>query len=185
VRTSDDLHFGTEHAVEFADRHARVAKITIPPGFGLTPCLTFRSMVNLRGDPALPSSRASLEFHPATPLEYLERWMAANEVFRDDVSLASVIAWEDGKVSFAITQPQYHGVPASPREIDQFFTSSAWVRLPDVSAHTLYYHYAFQVLAIDALPRNCYIHDEALLPFDVILCRPDDALEKFLRLYPV
>jgi hypothetical protein len=39
-------------------------------------------------------------------------------------------------------------------------------------------------LAIDALPRNCYVHDGDFLPFDVILCRPSDELERFLALYP-
>lgn len=181
---SEDLHFGTEHAVEFADKHARVLKITIPPGFGLIPCLKQLRTVNLRNDPTLPAFRTSLEFDAATPLEYLDRWIVANEAFRDDAKLASVISWADGQVSFVITQPQYHGVPASPRQIEQFFTSSGWVQLAEVSTHTLYYHYAFQTLAIDALSRNCYVHEGSLLPFDVILFRPDEGLERFLKLYP-
>ena len=48
----------------------------------------------------------------------------------------------------------------------------------------MFFNYAFQVLAIDALPRNCYLRDGNLLPFDVILCRPDAELEGVLRLYP-
>lgn len=47
----------------------------------------------------------------------------------------------------------------------------------------LFCNYAIQSLAIDALPRNCYLKDGDLLPFDVILCQPDEALEAFLRLY--
>ena len=35
----------------------------------------------------------------------------------------------------------------------------------------------------DALPRNGYLKDGDLLPFDVILCQPDEELEAFLRLY--
>jgi hypothetical protein len=34
------------------------------------------------------------------------------------------------------------------------------------------------------LPRNCYIHEDELLPFDVIVCRPDEELEKLLQWYP-
>lgn len=49
--------------------------------------------------------------------------------------------------------------------------------------HSLFLKYAFQTLAIDALPRNCYLKDGDLLPFDVILCHPDEELEAFLRLY--
>ncbi len=33
------------------------------------------------------------------------------------------------------------------------------------------------------LPRNCYLKDGDLIPFDVILCRPDEELDVFLRLY--
>ena len=48
-----------------------------------------------------------------------------------------------------------------------------------MSGHILYFNYAYQVLAIDAMPRTCYLHPEgSLLPFDVILCRPDEALER-------
>jgi|GEM_PF-2335612 len=39
-------------------------------------------------------------------------------------------------------------------------------------------------LAFDAEPRNCYVNDGGLQPFDVVLCQPNDALEKFLRIYP-
>jgi len=42
---------------------------------------------------------------------------------------------------------------------------------------------AFNILAIDVLPRNCYIRDGQLQPFDVILCQPDEPLEEYLKLY--
>jgi hypothetical protein len=38
-------------------------------------------------------------------------------------------------------------------------------------------------MAIDAESRNCYVTDDGLQPFDVILCEPDDDLERFLRIY--
>lgn len=114
----------------------------------------------------------------------MERWIAANEVFGDDVHLTSVIHWADGQVSFAISQPQYHGTPATGREIERYFESAGWTWLPGISEHTLFYNYAFQVLSIDALPRNCYLKDEGLLPFDFILCHPDEKLGTFLALYP-
>jgi len=170
--------------VELSSLHSRVGKITIPPKFGLIPHSVSLPVTNLRAEPSLPSHRLALEFVPATPLEYLERWIAANEVFDDDVMLAAVIEWADGQVSFGITQPHYHGEPAAFREIEHFFEAAGWTRLPDLSGHTLFFNYAFQVLAIDALPRNCYVHGGALLPFDVILCRPNEELEKLLNLYP-
>lgn len=138
---------------------------------------------NLRDDPLVPAFKQQLEFIHATPLEYLERWMAANEVFEDDVRLTSVVEWSDGCISLSISQPQYHGEPATPREIESFFTAAGWTRIPDDSGHLLFFNYAFNVLAIDALPRNCYIKDGNLLPFDVILCHPDESIQDFLKLY--
>lgn len=159
-------------------------KITIPPRFGLIPQVVSHPIVNLRGDKSAYSTRQAIEFLPATPVEYLSRWIAANDVYRDRVKLHSVVQWADGNVSFVISQPQYHGKPATPREIEHFFESSGWTRLPEVSGHMLFFNYAFQVLAIDALPRNCYLHEGSLLPFDVILCHPDEPLERLLKLYP-
>lgn len=180
------MHMGTEHAVELSDDYSRVGKLTIPPAFGLAPRVVSHPLIDLRQDSISPGFRQVIEFLPATPLEYLERWIAANEVFEDAVKLTSVVEWADGQVSFSISQPQYHGEPAPPRDIDRYFEASDWTRIQDPgrSGHVLYFNYAFQVLAIDALPRNCYLHEGALLPFDVILCKPDETLETFLRLYP-
>lgn len=170
--------------VDFSSREGLVAKITNPPGFGLIPCVLSFSIVNLRDPAGIPKMREAVEFVPATPLEYLERWMDANELFNDDVHLVSVIEWADGQVSFGITQPQYHGQPADPREIEHYFIAAGWTPIPDNSGHRIFYNYNWQVMAIDAEPRNCYINQDLLLPFDVILCRPDEALEKHLGLYP-
>ena len=158
-------------------------KITVPPKFGLIPAVISVPQANLRNDPTIPPLRKETGIVHATPLEYLERWLAANEVFEDDVRLTSVIEWSDGQISFAISQPQYHGEPATDREIDHFFTEAGWTRIRDATGHVLFFNYAFNVLAIDALPRNCYVRDGQLQPFDVILCHPTEELESFLRLY--
>ena len=180
-----DLHYGTEHAVGSGDLLGLVVKVTIPPKFGLVPKVVRHPLVNLRDDPTVPAFREALEFIAATPLEYLERWVAAIDVFGDDVRLASVVRWADGLVSFVVTQPQHHGSPADPREIDLYFDQSGWTRVPDPSRqHVLFFNYAFGILAIDALPRNCYLNEDGLLPFDVILCRPDVATENPLHLFP-
>ena len=184
--TNTDLHYGSEHVVESDEAGEQMAKITIPPAFGLVPRVLEHPVIQLQGAKNLPLIRQAIEFVPATPLEYLERWLAANDVFEDDVRLTSVVQWADGHVSFGISQPQYHGEPAPARDIDRFFGASGWTRISDPgdSGHVLYFNYAFEVLAIDALPRNCYIQGDALLPFDVILCRPDEKFERYLRLYP-
>lgn len=158
-----------------------MVKITIPPKFGLIPQVLTHSVPNLRGE---PGERKAIEFLPATPLEYLERWMAANEIFGDDVRLTSVIRRADDQVSFAISQPQYHGAPATEAEIDESFRASGWTAIRDPERqHQLFFNYAYSILAVDALPRNCYINEDGLLPFDVILYQPDEEMDEYLGLY--
>jgi hypothetical protein len=182
LKAAPDRQVGTEHLVEFEEHSGSVIKLTVPPKFGLISRVLTHPVPNLRGE---PGSRQAIEFVPATPLEYLERWMAANEVLGDAVRLTAVIRWADGQVSFAIRQPHYAGVPASEWEIEAGFRADGWTPIRDPGGqHRLFYHHAWQVLAIDALPRNCYIRDGALQPFDVILCRPDAELESHLALYP-
>ncbi|BCU76204.1 hypothetical protein [Luteolibacter sp. LG18] len=172
---------GSEHWVDFSDEDGHYHKTTIPPAFGLVPKVVTHPVVDLRS--AIPKTRQAIEFLPGTPLEYLERWRTSNELFGDDVRLVSVIAWADGGLSFGITQPQYHGVPAEPREIEHHFLRAGWVRLPDPSGHVIFFNHAFGVMAIDAERRNCYVTDGELQPFDVILCRPDAEMEEFLGIY--
>lgn len=184
-RQNPDLHYGTEHAVESDAGGSLMVKITKPPGFGLIPTHVLHRIPNLRGEKSTPDFRSAIEFQAASPLAYLNRWSAANEIFGDDVRLASVVSWSDGMVSFVILQPQYHGVPADPREIERFFLEAGWTLIRDPTRqHQLFYNYAFQILAIDAFPRNCFVHKGNFLPFDVILCHPEQSLEQLLKLYP-
>ena len=130
------------------------------------------------------ASREVIEFFPATPLEYLSRWSASNDVFGDDVQFVTVIQWQDGAVSIGITQTQYHGTPAEPREIEKYFKRAGWKLLNDPSGHTVFFNYAFEIMAIDAEKRNCYVTEYGLQPFDVILCVPDADMERYLKIYP-
>lgn len=117
-----DATIGTEHMVELDTHTGLVGKTTLPPGFGLVPAVRQHSLAVLRPEAGGPVAAESIEFVSATPLEYLSRWLANNEVFG--------------------------------------------------------------VLAIDAETRNCYINRGGLQPFDVIVCEPDEALERYLRIYP-
>ncbi len=170
--------------VDFFSGSGRVRKITKPPGFGLIPFVNSLPVLDLRNPDVASQCRQSIEFRAATPAEYLQRWLDANEIFSDDVRLESVIEWADGQVSFGISQPQYHGEPAAAREIDHYFMASGWTPIFDSSGHSIFFNYAWQLLAIDVESRNCYINGGLLLPFDVLLCRPDEALEQYFRLYP-
>jgi len=169
--------------VEFSPKNSRFAKVTKPVGFGLVPKV--RRIESKWADPAKATlTREALEFFPATPIEYLERWQASNVLFGDDVHLASVVRWKDGAVSFVVTQPQYHGEPADEREIVRYFGEAGWEQLKDPSGHLVFYNYALGTIAVDAAPRNCYINEGGLQPFDVILCRPNRELAEYLGIEP-
>ena len=181
---SASVTMGSEHVVEFDSMTSRVIKITIPKGFGLTPKLlqVKQAHADLRSE--IKATRPSIEFVPGTPLEYLSRWQVCNKLFNDDVRLSDVILWPDKRVSFSISQPSYAGNIPNNRDIEAYFTEAGWTRVTNELHHTIFYNYAFQILALDIEPRNCYISDGGdLLPFDVILSEPDDELSDFLRLY--
>lgn len=67
--------------VELDARAGLVGKTTVPPGFGLVPYLLRHSLAVLRPDADAPRKADAIEFVKATPLEYLARWRACNEVF--------------------------------------------------------------------------------------------------------
>lgn len=176
LRDSKECFVGSEHLVDANPDIGRIAKITIPPAFGLIPGVVHLSQ-------GFGKIRKTIEAVEATPIEYLKRWIANNDVFQDDVDLESVIKWPDGAVSFAISQPQYHGEPAEERKIDQYFVNAGWTRLQPQYGHKLYYNYAFEVLAMDMESRNCYSTVNGLQPFDVILTHPDEELENWLSIF--
>lgn len=76
------------------DELGRVGKLTIPTKFSLIPKVLTHGVPNLRGE---LGTRKAIEFVHATPLEYLGRWIAANEVFGDDVKLTAVVQWPSGQ----------------------------------------------------------------------------------------
>lgn len=180
-----EAFLGSEHIVDLDVDSGQVVKVTKPPGFGFIPQIHTHPGIKLYDTAPDPVGRSALEFEKATPLEYLQRWMKANEVFGDDVRLASVISWKGGEVSFCILQSHYDGESASSSEIERYFVESGWTHLKDPNGeHEVFMNYAFNVIAVDAMPRNCKLNEYGLQPFDVILSTPDDALEDFLQIYP-
>jgi len=67
---------------------------------------------------------------PALPLDYLERLMAQNAVFADDIRLEGL--WPDGSRDWRIitSQPDVPGEPASAAEIVLGMEASGWETLP-------------------------------------------------------
>ena len=129
-------------------------------------------------------SRQAIEPIEGTPLEYLERWLANNEVFSDQVYFESVLEWPSGEISFVISQPVYHGEPALLSEIENHFLEAGWQRIKRHSGHQFFFNLAYGVLAMDTESRNCYLTKDGLQPFDVILTYPTSEIEQLLGLYP-
>ena len=86
LRDAKDCFVGSEHFVDANPEIGRIVKITIPPAFGLLPGIVEISQGYGR-------VRSVIEAIDATPIEYLKRWIANNDVFQDDVHLESVIQW--------------------------------------------------------------------------------------------
>ena len=126
----------------------------------------------------------SLQFRDGTPLEYLDRWTLCNEVFGDRASLLAVVKWIDGAVSILMRQPHYGGRQPRPEGIRLYFLDAGWQEIRSTPEHKVFFNFAFNVIAIDAVPRNCYIWNDQIQPFDVILSTPTEELEHHLRLYP-
>lgn len=172
---------GTEHLVELDILDLRVSKITRPPAFGLEPYVR-------KGDEVIqPSGKAfsqpgMIEMRHGSALGYLERWVESNRVFGDDVRLNSVIEWSDGTHSFGVTQPLRGGTAASDSEILKYFLSQGWDDMTRRAGRAAFYHFGWNLLAVDVEPRNCFIHDETVFPFDVVLSQPDSRILEFLEL---
>ena len=108
---------GREHDVRFDEATGRWWKYTKRTAAGYTVDWTGR----LEDAPQLL---------PALPLDYLERLMAQNAVFADDIRLEGL--WPDGSRDWRIitSQPDVPGEPASAAEIVLGMEASGWETLP-------------------------------------------------------
>lgn len=146
-----DVKYGTEHIFEFVPESGLVHKTTIPGKFGLMPQAVRHPVINPGRAAGPVGFRMTLETRPATPLEYLERWLEANAVFSDAVKLVSAVEWSDARLSFSITQPQYNGEPAAEHDIVTYFERGGWKWIADPThgGHLLFFHYAWGLLAYE------------------------------------
>ena len=168
---------GSEHAVAYHDRNSLI-KITLPNGgFGLIPKVTRHRKVDLRSD--IESFYEQIEFLDATPLEYLDRWILCNELFNDSADVERVIQWDDTSVSIMLTQPYYMGEVITHDEIHAAFIEQGWEAIYK-DGRAVFYNYAYDAIALDLEPRNCYMAETGLQPFDLILSHPDDEMRMHL-----
>lgn len=160
---------GQEHRVWLDEASQRYFKATFPARFGFTVI-------------ALPE--LGLELAPATPLEYVERWLLQNPVFGDDVQLERV-AEEDGGLVTLISQPNLTGGEATLEEIERFM-NHLWFqplgRLGLGGPCALgFFRDLDEVAAFDAHAGN-FVKDQdgVILPIDLILVRADAAMQAAL-----
>jgi hypothetical protein len=170
----DDLT-GGEHAVEINDVLGLVFKSTHPGKFGYSADV---ELIHPRGWKAKPRITAGLV--DASPDEYLFRLAMQNELFRDDIRVMGVARFPQG-VSVLTTQPFYEGERTAQADIDAWFESPGWSKLPDKAG--AFYDVVKDLLIMDALPRNVLtLANGDLMPFDVVILRPSDYLKSRLGL---
>lgn len=166
---------GGEHMVTLDDSNGVVAKATHPGKFGFAADL---EMIHPRGSQSKPRITAGLV--DATPEEYLLRMNWQNDLFGDDVQIMGAVKYPQG-LSVLTTQPFYDGKRTEQPEIDSWFISSGWRKLPLKDG--AFYDEARDLLILDALPRNVLtLADGNLMPFDVVIVRPDEMLKSRLGL---
>jgi len=166
---------GGEHLVEIDEATRIVFKTTHPGKFGYSADV---EMVHPKGWKAKPRITAGLV--DATPDEYLLRLSMQNELFGDDIRVMGVAQFPQG-VSVLTTQPFYEGTRTDQADIDAWFASIGWNKLPAKAG--AFYDAAKGLLIMDALPRNVLtLTNSSLMPFDVVIVRPSDYLKTRLGL---
>jgi hypothetical protein len=116
----------------------------------------------------------------ASPDEYLFRLAMQNELFGDDIRVMGVARFPQG-VSVLTTQPFYEGDRTEQADIDAWFKSPGWIKLP--AKPGAFYDAVKDLLIMDALPRNVLtLPDGNLMPFDVVIVRPSSYLKSRLNL---
>lgn len=150
---------GAEHDVRYDPDTRRWWKYTKPDASGLA--VTWEAAA----PPVL---------HNASPLEYMARLQAQNELFGDDIRLEGL--WRQGRGWRIITsQPHADGEPPTREEIHAALTADGWLPAPQWNGlgyeHGLTFLRGDWLLA-DAHPANFVkTADGALIPIDVILTR--------------
>lgn len=171
---SDELT-GGEHFVEINEDAGLVFKATHPGKFGFGADV---EMVHPRGRNARPRITAGLV--DATPDEYLFRLVQQNGLFGDDIRILGAVRYPQG-ISVLTTQPFYEGNRTDQPQIDAWFESRGWKKLPGKDG--AFYDPDKDLLIMDALPRNVLtLDDDSLMPFDVVIVLPSQSLKSRLDL---
>ena len=159
---------GAEHDIAYQEATCKYWKVTRPDHFGWT---------------VLPGHDGNPYGAEATPLEYLERWQNANEVFGDDVKLRGVIVTDQG-VQVVVSQPFIKGKYPEQSQIRTQMREQGFQLVPrfhlGADPNTSYYHVEEKIAVFDAAPDNFIMSQKMAVPIDVVVIRVSDALGKQL-----
>lgn len=136
------------------------------------------------GFSVVPLPDGTVELTGATPLEYVERLLLANELFNDDIRLEG-IAIEKKKTVVVTTQAAIRGAAVNAEEMTTFMEKLWFAPLRGLSLGRLgalaFYRDLDEVAAFDAHPGNFVKDDDGIvLPIDLVLVRAEAELQNAL-----
>ena len=111
----------------------------------------------------------------ATPIEYLERLLLQNRLVPGLNALEGVLD-QEGDLAIVTSQPRFEIVPVTQAEIDGWFQAQGFEKITACG----YYRTEDNLGVFDAHAKNLVRFEDALIPFDVIPCRPDGGFLKFI-----
>lgn len=160
---------GQEHDLFHDTTRDRYFKVTRDGVFGLSPGIELA---------LVSSSEDARRFHlwEATPLEYLERLELHNQIVPGLNRLEGILSQPDGDLAIVTSQPRFDIVPVTEAEIDAWFAAQGFRRVTNSG----YYRTEDNLGVFDAHDKNVIRAGDALVPFDVIPCRPAGGFLKFI-----
>ena len=168
---------GAEHLVWQDERRDCFIKLTLPNEAGWT--VDAEDYFDLAWDEWVPRPMSRI----ATPLEYLDRLLLANELFGDDIALLGVLDAGRG-LQIVTSQPTIHGEPPEPDAIADFMVALGFAMLPPVvvrnSGALSFLREHDAIAAFDCHAGNFFLSAGQILPIDVILLRASDRLQNAL-----
>lgn len=119
----------------------------------------------------------------ATPLEYLDRLLLANDIFGDDIQLLGVLDAGPG-MQIVTSQPTIRGEPPDQVQIAEFMLALGFAVLPPVAVRNSgalsFLRESDGIAAFDCHAGNFFVSSGQVLPIDVILVRAGEPLRNAL-----
>ena len=157
---------GSEH--EIWEQDGEIWKVTHPDRFGWT---------------VLPGNAGKPQIAEATPLEYLERWVAANRLLGDNARLRGV-SHSTGDVRIVISHPFIEGPYPEKDDIVLKLGKRGFLSVPDFfigsEPDSSFYHEREGIAIFDATCDNFILSHGIPIPVDVVVVPVGDLLRRQL-----